>query len=151
MDCLGYDAKDIATFWQDVAETGRYDEEPQTWAWREDLQRAIKLVRAKRPEILVAFGCADGCRDPEQLIKASQKIGCFIRKVLAIECTGRFEGPLRDRIAALGLEDRFAFLLNKPTADYETPQPETPQPRTSQSGASQPKRSRLPERRHAGR
>ena len=138
MNRLGYDAKDIATFWRDVAETGRYDEEPQTWAWREDLQRAIELVRTKRPEVLVSFGCADGCRDPEQLIKVSQKIGCFIGKVLAIECTRRFEGPIRDRVAALGLEDRFAFLLNESIDEHETPQPQTPQLKRGRPDRGQP-------------
>lgn len=113
MDPLDYDAESISKFWQDVAETGRYAQEPQTWAWREDLQRATELVVAKRPEILIAFGCADGCRDPEQLIKVSQEQGHRISAVIAIDCTERFEDDIRDRVAELGLEGRFEFLLNK--------------------------------------
>jgi len=113
MDPLGYDAESVSNFWQDVAETGRYDQEPQTWAWCEDLHRTTELVIAKQPEILVAFGCADGCRDPEQLIKVSQEHGHCIRAVIAIDCTERFEGDIRDRVEELDLEDRFEFLLNK--------------------------------------
>lgn len=112
MDQLSYDAESISNFWQAVAETGRYDQEPQTWAWPEDLQRAIELVESKQPEILVAFGCADGCRDPQQLIEAAQEQGSPIRAVFAIDCTDRFEEDIRDRVGKLGLEDRFEFLLN---------------------------------------
>lgn len=143
MDRLSYDAECIDKFWQDVAETGRYAQEPQTWAWPEDLERAIELVRAKQPEILVAFGCADGCRDPEQLLKAYPGRGLFIRKVFAIECTRRFEGSIRDRVRALGLEDRFEFLLNKSTATHEKS--------TANHESPEPNRNRIAEGLHAGR
>jgi len=113
MDPLGYDAESISEFWRAVAETGRYDQEPQTWAWQEDLQRAVELVEAERPEILVAFGCADGCRDPQRLIEAAQKQGHFIRAVFAVDCAERFEEDLRRRARELGLEGRFEFLLNE--------------------------------------
>jgi hypothetical protein len=113
MNRLDYGAESISNFWQAVAETGRYDQEPQTWEWPEDLRRAIELVEEKQPEILVAFGCADGCRDPKQLVEAAQEQGYSISKVIAIDCTDRFEDDVRDRIGELGLEDKFAFLLNE--------------------------------------
>jgi len=113
MNWLSYDEESVANFWQAVAESGRYDQEPQTWEWPEDLQRAIEIVEEKEPDFLVAFGCADGCRDPEQLIEAAQKQDCSISKVIAIDCTERFKDDIRDRVGNLGLEDKFEFLLNK--------------------------------------
>jgi len=61
-----YDAESLTNFWQKVAGTGRYGQESQTWQWPEELERVEQVVKAERPEVLVSYGCADGCRDPYQ-------------------------------------------------------------------------------------
>lgn len=105
-----YDGDDVSSFWNRVAQTGRYSDEPQTWEWETDLRKAKQIAKKSNPEVLVAYGCADGCRDPEQLIEVAEDAGRSVKKVIAVDCTELFAEDVRDRVKKWDLE--FDFLLN---------------------------------------
>jgi len=110
--------KRIRQFWSQVAQSGRYDEEPQTWEWELDLERATALIDEHQPEELISYGCADGCRDPEQLLEAASDMEIDIESVVAVDCTNRFASQVRRRTERFDISD-FRFLLNKPEENRE--------------------------------
>ena len=108
----------ISRFWSKVARSGRYDQEPQTWEWKADLEVAIDLLEEKQPKQIISYGCADGCRDPAQLLKAANGKGVKVTSVVAVDCTDAFARSVRERVEGLGVSD-FRFVLNKPEQEKE--------------------------------